>query len=456
MGLIVVSNREPLREEDGSWTPSVGGLTTALLPVLKKQGGVWIAWGEEKADEVPRIQYPEDKPVLEVMRLKLSDEEVANYYYGLANRVLWPICHYFIEQMDLKQEFYDDYAHVNQRFADAVAEIYSEGDAVWIQDYHLLLAPKYVREQKPDARIGFFFHIPWPAVEVWRALPWAQDLTKGLLGADLLGFHNEAYAHNFLEAAKDVGATVEGNCILYEGRDIRVEAHPIGIDTERFEAFAAQESVREGAEQLRKDIHSEFIIVGVDRLDYTKGLPERLLAFEHFLENNPDYLGRVTLYQVASPSRTRVESYQELKRSVDEIAGRINGAYMQDDWVPVRYLYRSFDQEELASVYLAADAALITPIRDGMNVVAQEFALITERGTLILSKLTGAANVLTETLQVNPFDIEEVSHAIQEALTTPLERREERAAKLKEQVESLDVHGWAEGFLDSLKGQVAQ
>ena len=218
-----------------------------------------------------------------------------------------------------------------------------------------------MREQKPEARIGFFFHIPWPAVEVWRALPWAQELTKGLLGADLLGFHNEAYAHNFLEAAKDVGATVEGDCILYEGRDIRVEAHPIGIDTERFEAFAAQESVREGAEQLRKDIHSEFIIVGVDRLDYTKGLPERLLAFEHFLENNPDYLGRVTLYQVASPSRTRVESYQELKRSVDEIAGRINGAYMQDDWVPVRYLYRSFDQEELASVYLAADAALITP-----------------------------------------------------------------------------------------------
>ena len=451
MSLIVVSNREPLQEKNGTWEPSVGGLTTALLPVLEKRGGVWIAWGEEKVDEVPRIQYPEDDPILEVKRVKLSDEEVSNYYYGLANRVLWPICHYFIDQMDLQQEFFDDYTEVNQRFADAVAETYREGDAVWIQDYHLLLAPGFVREQKPDARIGFFFHIPWPAVEVWRALPWASELTKGLLGADLLGFHNEAYAHNFLEAAKDVGATVKGNHIRYDGRDIRVEAHPIGIDTARFKSFAAKEEVLEGAKELRRGVHSEFIIVGVDRLDYTKGLPERLLAFEHFLEHNPDYGGKVTLYQIASPSRTRVESYQELKRTVDEIAGRINGTYMQGDWVPVRYMYRSFPQEELASVYLAADAALITPIRDGMNVVAQEFSLITESGTLILSSLTGAAQVLTETLRVNPFDIEEVSNAIKEALTTPEDKRRERAAKLKEQVESLDVHGWAEGFLNSLE-----
>ena len=455
MSLIIVSNREPLQEENGHWQPSVGGLTTALLPVLEKRGGVWVAWGEEKADEVPSIQYPEDDPILEVKRLKLTDEEVGNYYYGLANRVLWPVCHYFIEQMDLQQEFFDDYAEVNRRFADAVAETYSEGDAVWIQDYHLLLAPGFVREQKPDARIGFFFHIPWPAVEVWRTLPWSKELTKGLLGADLLGFHNEAYAGNFLDAAKDVGATVEGNCVYYEGRTIRAEPHPIGIDTARFESFADKESVQKSAEELKASIHSEYIIVGVDRLDYTKGLPERLLAFEHFLEHNPDYQGKVTLYQVASPSRTRVESYQELKRTVDEIAGRINGAYMQGDWVPVRYLYRSFPQEELASVYLAADAALITPIRDGMNVVAQEFSLITQSGTLILSNLTGAADVLTETLRVNPFDIEEVSHAIKEALTTPEEKRKERAAKLREQVKSLDVHGWAEGFLNSLEGRGA-
>ncbi|MDQ3396778.1 MAG: trehalose-6-phosphate synthase [Deinococcota bacterium] len=453
MRLLIVANREPLREENGDWLPSVGGLTTALLPVLEERGGVWVAWGEKQAKEIPHISYPKDNPRLEVARLHLSKSEVANYYYGLANRVLWPLCHYFNEQMTLRQEFYRDYQRVNHRFANKAADVYEEGDLAWVQDYQLMLVPQYLRKAKPASRIGFFFHIPWPALEVWRVLPWAQEFTESLLGADLIGFHTEKYAQNFLEAALSLtDAEVHGNKVLWQGREIRVEAHPIGIDTGYFKELAERPEVRREMKRLRKEIQNGAMLLGVDRLDYTKGVLERLLAFECFLQANPDAHGKVTLYQVATPSRTRVESYRQLKRSVDEAVGRINGSFMQASWVPVRYLYHSYTQEELAAFYLAADAALITPLRDGMNLVAQEFAMTSERGALILSELTGAANLLPEALIVNPYDIEGIAKTIKTALAMPEEERKERLAKLKERVVALDVHRWAEGFLTSLEG----
>jgi len=451
--LIVLANREPLRQSSGErWEPSVGGLTTALLPVLRQRGGVWVAWGEAHADTVPRLSYPEDDPRLEVHRLALSEAEVSGYYYGLANRVLWPICHYFTEQMDIERSFFGAYRAVNERFADAAASAYRPGDTLWVQDYHLMLAPEMLRARLPDARIGFFFHIPWPAEEVWRALPWARTLAEGLLGADVIGFHTDEYVENFLEAAARVpGAVPEGNRVRYRGRVVKVEAHPIGIDNAHFRMLAQDAAVQAEAEGVRRDVHSEFVLLGVDRLDYTKGVPERLLAFEQFLEMYPEYRGRVTLFQISSPSRTRVESYQELKRTVDEIAGRINGSYMEGDWVPVRYLYRSHSQLELTSLYLAADVALVTPLRDGMNVVAQEFACVSRNGVLMLSNLTGADAVLSGTVSVNPFDTEGVARALRDALTLPEADRAARAAQLRARVADLDVHGWAERFLASLE-----
>lgn len=452
MGLIIVSNREPLRCEEGSWTPSVGGLTTALLPVLMERGGVWVAWGEEEVDEKPCISYPADDPRLTVHRLTLSESEVENYYYGLANRVLWPICHYFTEQMDLQRHYYRDYSQVNWRFAEQTAELYNEGDLIWVQDYQLMLVPNLLRKAQPEARIGYFHHIPWPAVEVWRMLPWAQELTEGLLGADVVGFHTEEYVKNFLEAAEElVGAEVHGSQVNWNGREIRVEVHPIGIDTEHFTKLAQDPKVQERAEAIRQEVASDYILLGIDRLDYTKGVLERLLAFERFLEDSPEYVGRVSLYQIAAPSRTRVDSYQELKSAVDEVAGRINGAYMRDGWVPVRYYYRSYPQDELAAFYLAADVALLTPLRDGMNVVAQEFTWVTERGTLILSNLTGAAQVLTKTFLINPLDIEGVARTLKMVLDMSLEERKKRLIKAKEQVKELDVHGWADRFLAALE-----
>jgi trehalose 6-phosphate synthase/phosphatase len=271
------------------------------------------------------------------------------------------------------------------------------------------------------------------------------------LGADLIGFHTDEYVQNFLAAAARVpGAVVRGERVHYRGRVVRVEAHPIGVDTAHFRMLAQDAAVRAEAEQIKRDVHSEFVLLGVDRLDYTKGVPERLLAFEHFLESYPEYRGRVTLFQISAPSRTRVESYQELKRSVDEIAGRINGSYMEGDWVPVRYLYRSHSQVELTSLYEAADVALVTPLRDGMNVVAQEFGCVTEKGVLMLSSLTGADAVLSGAGSVNPFDTEGVARALKEVLELPESERVARAGQLRARVSELDVHGWAERFLASL------
>ncbi len=377
---------------------------------------------------------------------------MSGYYYGLSNRVLWPVCHYFTEEMHIERSFFGAYELVNRKFVEATSEVYKPGDTIWVQDYHLMLVPELLRERFPEAHVGFFFHIPWPAEEVWRVLPWSETLVRGVMGADLIGFHTTEYAENFLESAARLPDVERvGEKLRYRGRDIRVEGHPIGIDTAQFQCFTTDAAVRAEAEKLRHEVHSEFILLGVDRLDYTKGIPERLLAFEWFLEHNPDYRGRVTLFQLSAPSRTRIDSYQRLKRSVDEIAGRINGSFMHGDWVPVRYLYHNHTQSELASYYLAAGVALVTPLRDGMNLVAQEFAAVTDKGVLMLSSLAGAAAALPGAVTVNPFDIEGVARALKGALTLPEIDRVARAQRLRGRVDQLDVHLWARQFLDSLE-----
>ncbi|MEX0600341.1 MAG: trehalose-6-phosphate synthase, partial [Rhodothermales bacterium] len=361
--MIIAANRAPVRRTDDGWAPSIGGLATALLPVLEEEGGVWLAMKED--DGIPdRLEYPSDDPSLTVLRIRLSDQELHNYYSGMANRVLWPISHYMIQHLELDPAFMEDYRSINARFARAIVDEYTPGDYIWIQDYHLMLAPQLVRSDLADATIAHFWHIPWPAMEVFRVLPWARELMAGMLGSDLIGFHVEEYVKNFLESARVLlGAEVEGTTIYWKGREIRVEAHPIGIGVERFRRMSAEAA--EEAERLREELGSEYLVLGVDRLDYTKGVLSRLLAFERFLEEHPEYHRRVVFYQIATPSRTDVETYQKLKRDVDEVVGRINGAFAVDDWVPVHYRYRTYTQEELCIFYRAADVGLITPLRDG-------------------------------------------------------------------------------------------
>ncbi len=401
----------------------------------------------KEEDDVPsRQEYPAERPRFAVRRIPLSEEELQNYYYGMANRVLWPISHYMVHHLELETEFMQAYEAVNARFAAAVIEEYQEGDYIWIQDYHLMLAPARIRERLPTTTMAHFWHIPWPAMEVFRILPWARDLLEGILGCDVIGFHVEEYVENFLESARVLlGAQVDGSTVHWGGRKIRVEAHPIGIDVERFERMSA--AVDEEAENLREEVGAEFLVVGIDRLDYTKGILSRLLAFEQFLKDYPEYHERVAFYQVATPSRTEVESYQQLKREVDEAVGRINGAFAQGNWVPVHYRYRSYTQEELCIFYRAADVGLITPLRDGMNLVTQEFIAANQRGVLVLSELTGAAYLLPEALQVNPYDHFALTNIIKEALEMSHEEKHERLAQLKSRVARLDVHRWADGFL---------
>ncbi len=452
MSLTVVANRVPIRQsDDGDWVPSVGGLTTALLPVLRQRGGAWIGMGEDPA--LPERQpFPADDPDFTVRRVPLSQDELDGYYYGMANRVLWPVSHYMIQHFEPNPIFMETYRSVNRRFAEAVLdEVDRSDEQIWLQDYHLMLAPKWIREARPDVTLGHFWHIPWPAMEVFRILPWARELLRGMLACDLVGVHVQEYVDNFLESARVLlGADIDGQTVHYNGHTTRVEAHPIGIEVDRFKQMADSDEVRTKAKQLRERLGTKHIVIGIDRLDYTKGVLSRLEAFERFLENNPAYHGTVSFYQIATPSRTKVDTYQQLKREVDEVVGRINGQFARDNWVPVNYRYRTYTQFELCAFYRAADAALITPLRDGMNVVTQEFITANQNGVLILSELTGAAYLLPEAIQVNPYDKDGLAASIRTALEMSPDERTTRLTALKSTVESLDVQRWARGFLDAL------
>lgn len=454
MSLIVVSNREPyqpVRSEGGvEWKPSVGGLTAALIPVLERQGGTWIAWGEQEPG-IREVRLPVEDPKFRLERLRLSEAEVNHFYYGFSNRALWPMSHYFLERTRYLKRYWDAYQKVNRRFAEAVVRNYREGDLIWVHDYQLTLVPALVREKIPHARIGFFWHIPWPSSEVFRTLPWDQQVLEGILGADLVGVHTEKYARHFRSCCRIVlGLPNDGPSVRYGGREVRVEAHPIGLEVEAFAELAASAEVREMAEQIRQ-VMGARILLGVDRLDYTKGIPARLEAFEAYLRSHPEAHGLVSLVQIAVPSREQVDSYRQLRERVELLVGRINGTFAQPGWTPVHYLSRGFDRAELAAYYLAAEVMLVTPLRDGLNLVAKEFAAVSERGVLILSEFAGAADELPEALLVNPYDPEELAREIHRALTMPEEERRNRLEAMRERLWACDLNCWTEDFLRSLE-----
>ncbi|GAB5601632.1 trehalose-6-phosphate synthase [Thermus sp. FJN-A] len=447
MGLIIVANRAPFRLTAEGLVPAVGGLATALLPVLEARKGIWVAAGEWK-DQGKSATPRESQIRLE--QVFLPEKEWQGYYGGFSNRVLWPLCHYFLEQVELRRDFYQDYLRANRRFAEKVVGVWREGDTVFVQDYHLMLLPRLLRERIP-AKIGFFFHIPWPSSGVFRILPWGRALIEGVLGADLLGFHTPEYVENFLRTAAHYSFPVEEGRVRVGERWVRVEAHPLGIDTGRFGELSQDPHIGLHARALKRLAGAERLILGVDRLDYTKGILERLLAYERLLQSYPQWRGRVAFFQIATPSRTGVGAYRELKRQVDEVVGRIMGSFLREDWVPLRYFYQTYPQEELAAFYRAADVALITPLRDGMNLVALEYAYTTDDGVLVLSNLAGAAEYLKEALLVNPYDLDGMAQALDRALRMPEPERRERLAALRKRISAMDVQDWAERFLASLE-----
>jgi trehalose 6-phosphate synthase len=461
---VVVANRLPIDMEiqpDGElgWKRSPGGLVTALEPLLRKQRGAWIGW----PGIVDGPQDPITQDGLQLFPVRLSAEDVADYYEGFSNATLWPLYHDVIVKPIYDRLWWDRYVEVNRRFAQAASGAAAPGATVWVQDYQLQLVPKMLRELRPDLTIGFFMHIPFPPVELFMQMPWRTEIIDGLLGADLVGFHLAGGAQNFLFLARHLtGAeTTRGNVgvrsrlgqVWLSDRTVKVGAFPISIDSAELDGKARNRDIRQRAKQIRAELGSpRKILLGVDRLDYTKGIDVRLKAFSELLAE-----GRITgedtvLVQLATPSRERVDSYRILRNEIEQQVGHINGEYGEVGHPVVHYLHRPVPRDELIAFFAASDVMLVTPLRDGMNLVAKEYvACRTDLGgALVLSEFTGAAAELRQAYLTNPHDLEGVKDAIEAALNQTPEEGKRRMRALRRQVLTHNVDRWARAFLDAL------
>jgi len=458
--LLIVSNRMPInvtkREGSLRFQPSVGGVATGLSSFYKLYQSLWIGWPgitleKLRMDEIEEIgEKLIDEDCYPVF---LSQHDVENYYYGFCNKTIWPLFHHFPLYTSYSKSFWETYKQVNRTFCDAVVKIAKPDDIIWVHDYQLMLLPGLIRERLPEARIGFFLHIPFPSFEVFRLLPWRKEIIEGFLGADLIGFHTNDYVLHFLDSVhRLLGCEDTFGQISAGNRVIKVDVFPMGIDYKRFATAVQEPEVQRGIERIRKKVGDRKIILSIDRLDYTKGIAQRLEAFDLFLESNPQYKEKVTLILVAVPSRTGVERYAQLKNRVDELVGRINGKHGTIGWVPIWYLYRFQPFHSLVALYNVADAALVTPMRDGMNLIAKEFVAtkVDGKGVLILSEMAGASKELGEAIIVNPNNQEEVAQALKEALTMPEEEQIERNRIMQKRLQRYNVVRWGTDFIDAL------
>ena len=440
--LVAYANRLPVARTQRGWTVSAGGLVSALRPALEQRDSVWVGW-DGGAPEMPR-----DVPALDVelLPVALSRREVEDYYHGFANRTLWPLLHGLGDQSEFDRRWWEAYRNVNERFASAEA---GSGPR-WVHDYHLMLVPSLLHRSSIHP-IAFFLHVPFPAPEVFARLPWREQLLEGLLGADVVAFQTEAYRENFLRTCAHLrgDVRVEGGTVVLARRRVRTAAHPISIDAGVLRKDARSDTTERSLRRLRAQFGGRRILLGVDRLDYTKGIIERLRAIELLLEERRDLRGRVAFLQIAVPSRGEIREYRELRRDVEELVGRINGRFTAPGGdVPVHYLYRSVPYERLLAYYRLADACLVTPLADGMNLVAKEFVTAQAAGdgagALILSEFTGAAVELTDALRCNPFDMDGLARTIEGALQLDEDERRRRIARMARAVAHHDVHWWTE------------
>jgi trehalose 6-phosphate synthase/phosphatase len=448
-GLVVMSNRLPitLKRAEGQLRVerSSGGLVAAMGPALRgRESAKWVGWPGGPLRDEERAALEDD--LVDLVPVDLSQNQIKRYYHGLSNRTLWPLFHSFPESTQFDHTDWATYEAVNQKFGDAAAQAAEPGDLVFIHDYHLMTAPLHLRRLRPDAKSAFFLHIPFPPYDVYRILPWYRELLRGVLSCDLVGLHCPGYVSNFLDCVERLlGERVDRKEGLVEHGDriVRVGAFPLGID------YRAQEALAQSGKSGFKG--EELIVLGVDRLDYTKGIPERLLAFERLLEKHPDHKEKVGLLQIAVPSRAQVAEYQALKRRIDELVGRINGRFGTNAWTPIRYIYRSISPERLGATYRDAAVGLVTPLRDGMNLVAKEYVAsqVDDPGVLILSRLAGAAERMPEALRVNPYNVDSVADRLHDALSMSAEERLARMRALQLRERRNDVHAWMERILEA-------
>ncbi len=458
--LVVVANRLPVDitvAPDGSqtWQRSPGGLVSALEPVMAEAHGAWIGWSGAPDLEAE----PFDADGVHLVPVTLSAEEVADYYEGFSNDTLWPLSHDVISPPVYHRRWWDAYRRVNRRFAAEAAQEAAPGATVWVHDYQLQLVPALLRELRPDLRIGYFHHIPFPPLEIFAQLPWRRQVVEGLLGADLVGFQRTGDAANFVRVVRRfTDLTTRGPVVTVPGpggeRHVRASAFPISIDSARFDTMARTPEVRARAQEIRADLGNPgVLLLGVDRLDYTKGIRHRIKAYGELLEEGHLQVPDATLVQVASPSRQNVEAYQQLREEVEVLVGRINGEFGHIGSAAVHYLHHSYPPEEMAALYLAADVMLVTSLRDGMNLVAKEFvaACVDDRGALVLSEFTGAADELSGALLVNPHDIDGLKEAIVHAARMDTREMRSRMRKLRRRVLADDVRKWSQTFLRTLE-----
>lgn len=451
--VVAVANRLPVRRaEGGTWEISPGGLVSALAPILRESGGAWIGW-TGVADDAPE---PFVHDGIAQHSVPLSDPEHEAYYLGFCNASLWPLYHDAIREAEFHPTWWDTYRQVNRRFAEIVADQHQPGDLIWVHDYQLQLVPAMLRRLQPTSRIGYFLHIPFPPVEIFARLPWRRQILHGLLGADVVAFQTERAVGNFLAAAERFTDAVVGRrALAVAGRRVQVQCAPISIDTAAYQSLSSTPRVRERAAALREEIgHPRKVLLGADRLDYTKGIDMRLLAFERLLERRAEIAEETVFVQIAAPSREPIGDYEAMRARIEQLVGRINGSHGAAHTVPVHYVYGTVPTDELVAYYVLADVMCVTPLADGMNLVAKEYIASRpgDEGVLVLSEFAGAAAELEGALTVNPYDLDGLTDAMAAALEMRPGEQAARIRGMRSQVRQNDVHAWADRCLGALEG----
>jgi len=466
--LIIVSNRLPLaisKGPGGHWQakPGSGGLVTALAPVLRHRGGLWIGWPGTTDGEAATIKKllheATDETGYSFEPVMLTVDEIKNFYYGFANEVLWPLFHDLQTRCNFDPVYWNAYQSVNRKFAQTVADSLAGRDRIWIHDYHLMNVAQELRAMGITSRIGYFLHIPFPPLDLFLKLPWRFQILEALLAYDLIGFQTQRDRRNFVQCVRTFynNARIQGKGYVLsadiDGRELRIGNFPISIDYDDFAQSAEKESVTQRARKIKEDLGVRHIVLGTDRLDYTKGIPERLAAFQNVLERHPELHGQISLFQLVVPSRIHIPMYVELKEEIERKIGEINGRFARTGWTPIHYMFRSVSRPELLAFYRAADIALITPLKDGMNLVAKEYcaANVEGNGVLILSEFAGAtAQLHRGALLVNPYDVESVAETIFLATRLDYQERTRRMASLRRNVRRQDIYWWVDSFLKSV------
>jgi len=458
--IIIVSNRLPITVNKSRgelvFYPSTGGLATGLNSLDDQWDKIWVGWpGEEVKDATQQREITASLKAEKLFPVFLSKREIKLFYEGFSNKTIWPHFHYFTQYTTYEESAWKAYRKVNEKFAMTLRSVVQPGDLIWVHDYQLMLLPALIRKDFPTASIGFFLHIPFPSYEVFRILPWRKELLLGVLGADQIGFHTFGYMRHFLSAVYRIGGYEhQFGKLRLNDRVINVDVFPMGIDYEKYANPALDLYKDDGAFEVKRLAKGKKLIISIDRLDYTKGIPQRILAFERFLDKNKAYRKKVSFVLIVVPSRANVDQYQELKQQVDTLVGAVNGRFGTFNWEPIKYFYRSLSAEELMSLYQEGDIAMITPLRDGMNLVAKEYIASkdqSKKGVLILSEMAGASNELTEALIVNPQDIQDLVRTLEVAITMNEKEQRWRLERMQEKLRIYTLKHWATTFVKEQK-----